>query len=184
MRVAVISDTHHNTIRAADVLDLITPFDLLIHAGDGAGDLAALAENGKIRTVGVAGNEDTGSDYPPEVTLELEGVRCHVTHGHQFDLNPYAPRDMWEKSTGDLVQRGISLGARLVIFGHTHRPHLSERNGVILFNPGDLYPLAPHSHVGLILIHPEGFTVSVTRCDRNNRCEVILDGSFPIQSKT
>jgi putative phosphoesterase len=183
MRVAVISDTHHNTDRAAEILHLIAPFDVLIHAGDGVGDLAKLAEDGEFRTAGVSGNEDAGVDYPPEATLELTEVRCHITHGHQFDLNPYAPRDMWEKSVGGLVQRGHSLGARLVIFGHTHRPHLSERNGVVLFNPGDLYPLAPHSHVGLILISPEDFEISVTRCDKDNRREVILNGSFPLKSE-
>lgn len=183
MRVAVISDTHHNTNRAAEVLDLISPFDVLIHAGDGVGDLAALAEVGAFRTAGVSGNEDTGIDYPPEATLELSGVRFHVTHGHQFDLNPYAPREAWEKSADGLAQRGHALGARLVIFGHTHRPHLSERDGVVLFNPGDIYPQAPHSHVGLILIGPGGFEVSVTRCDKNDRREVVLNGSFPIRSE-
>jgi len=184
MLVAVISDTHHNTDRAIDVLDLIAPFDVLIHAGDGVDDLTALAEVGTFRAVGVTGNEDTGSDYPPETTLELEGVRFHVTHGHQFDLNPYAPREAWEKSLDGLAQRGISLDARLVVFGHTHRPHLSERNGVVLFNPGELYPLAPHSHVGLILIGQDIFEVSVTRYDKSNRREVILNGSFPIEHTT
>lgn len=183
MRVAVISDTHHNTNRVAEVLDFVVPFDVLIHAGDGVGDLAALAEDGAFRTAGVSGNEDSGVDYPPETTLELSGVLMHVTHGHQFDLNPYAPREAWEKSADGLALRGHVLGARLVIFGHTHRPYLSERNGVVLFNPGDIYPQAHHSHVGLILIGPENFEVSVTRCDKNNRREVILNESFPIQGE-
>jgi putative phosphoesterase len=182
VRVAVISDTHHNVGRAGEVLDLIAPFDLLIHAGDGVGDLSALAEAGAFQTAGVTGNEDAGGDYPPEATFTLSGLLCHVTHGHQFDLNPYAPADAWEKSAGDLAQRGIAVDARMVIFGHTHRPHLSERDGVVLFNPGDLYPMAPHSHVGLIIIGAEGFEVSVTRCDREDRCEVILSGSFPTRS--
>ncbi|MBN1881747.1 MAG: YfcE family phosphodiesterase [Deltaproteobacteria bacterium] len=180
MRVAVISDTHHNTNRANEVLDLIAPFDVLIHAGDGVGDLATLAGAGEFQTVGVTGNEDTGGDYPPETTLDLSGLLCHVTHGHQFDLNPYAPRDIWKKNMDDLAHRGNALGARLIIFGHTHRPHLSERSGVVLLNPGDLYPLAPHSHAGLILIGQESFEVSVTRCDRDDRCEVVLSGSFQI----
>ena len=184
MRVAVISDTHHNPNRAADVLDLIAPFDVLIHAGDGTDDLAALSHSGKFKTVGVTGNEDPGGDYPPEITLELGGVRCHVTHGHQFDLNPYSPRDMWEKSTETLAERGRSLDARLVIFGHTHRPHLAERNGVVLMNPGDLYPMAPRSHAGLILIEPDHFEISISRYDRKNRSEVIMSGSYPIKSNT
>ena len=55
---------------------------------------------------------------------------------------------------------------------------------MVLFNPGELYPLAPHSHVGLILIGPEGFEVSVARYDKSNRREVILNGSFPIERTT
>ena len=181
MRVAVISDTHHNAERAAEVLVHIAPFDLLIHVGDGVNDLEALTKTNKFNAVGVTGNEDTGCDHPPEITLELSGLRCHVTHGHQFDLNAYATSETWDKNTGDLAQRGNSLGARMVIFGHTHRPHLSERNGVVLLNPGDLYPMAPRSHAGLILIEPDRFKVSVTRYDKDNRLEVILEGSFPIQ---
>jgi len=184
VRVAVISDTHHNIDRANEILELISPFDLLIHAGDGVGDLAALARTGRFQTAGVTGNEDPGADYPPEETLELSGLRCHVTHGHQFDLNPYATRDAWDESIDELAHRGVSLCARLVIFGHTHRPLLVERNGVVLMNPGDLYPMAPRSHAGLILIGEDRFEIYITRYDKENRREVILDGSYPIRSDT
>ena len=61
------------------------------------------------------------------LTLELDGVRIFVTHGHLYGVK----RDLTA-----LAGAAKDAGARLALFGHTHIQHLEERGGITLLNPG------------------------------------------------
>ena len=121
-RIGVISDTH-GLVRP-QALKALRGSDLIIHAGDvGAPEvlehLASLAPVAAVR-----GNVDRGSwagDLPEERTVEVCGARIHVVH----NLKAMA-------SEPD--------GCRMVISGHSHRPSVQRRDGVIYLNPGSAGP--------------------------------------------
>ena len=117
MRVGVISDTH-------GYLDPRVPAALagisaIVHAGDvgSAAVLDALAEIAPVYAV--RGNNDDklgGLGLPSHVDVTLGGVRIHIVH----QLPHARPPD----------------GTRLVVFGHSHRTLIEERDGVLYLNPG------------------------------------------------
>ena len=143
MRIAVISDTHTNVKTASTLLDAVGNFELLMHLGDHVSDLVELTSKLQCRAIGVCGNEDKaviGDDrFPEEATIPLGNINIFITHGHLFDLNPYYQKEKWEAKLSGLVSRAKESGAKIALFGHTHRSHLEDRDGVLLMNPGDIY---------------------------------------------
>ena len=124
MVIGVISDTH-GLVRP-EALRALRGADLIVHAGDvGSPDvlhaLAALAPVAAVR-----GNNDRGGwarTLPETRTLEVAGAVLHVVH----DLSTLAI---------DPAADGIDM----VIAGHSHRPLLARRDGVIFLNPGSAGP--------------------------------------------
>lgn len=121
-RVGVISDTH-GLVRP-EALAALRGSELIIHAGDvGAPEvlerLRALAPVAAVR-----GNVDRGAwadELPEERTVEVDGARIHVVHN--LKAMTAAPE-----------------GCRLVISGHSHKPSIQRRDGVIYLNPGSAGP--------------------------------------------
>ena len=55
-----------------------------------------------------------------------------VTHGHTYGVSI---------ETAMLEEEARSRGVQVVMFGHTHRPFLEQKEGLTLLNPGSLsYP--------------------------------------------
>jgi putative phosphoesterase len=120
-RIALVSDTHD--LLRPEVLAFLQGSDHIVHAGDICGPevLRVLADMAPLTAV--RGNNDRGpwaEDLPEATTVRLAGVALHVVH----DL-------------ADLVLPG---GARVVVTGHSHRPHVEERDGVLYVNPGSAGP--------------------------------------------
>ncbi|WP_348758834.1 metallophosphoesterase family protein [Candidatus Methylocalor cossyra] len=122
--IGVISDTH-GLVRA-EALAALGGCRLILHAGD-VGRLAVLDALRRIAPVAaVRGNVDRGGwalGLPERDTLWLDGVGIHLLHdlrGLDFD-----PR---------------KAGVRAVVFGHSHRPCLEWKDGVLYFNPGSAGP--------------------------------------------
>ncbi|MBI4644068.1 MAG: metallophosphoesterase family protein [Deltaproteobacteria bacterium] len=124
MRIGVISDTH-GLLRPQAVAAL-KGVSLIIHAGDiGAPEI--LEHLGRIAPVrAVRGNTDRGEwarALPLTEVVDAGGVHIYVLHDlHTLDLDPKA------------------AGFAAVIFGHSHRPHLEGKNGVLFLNPGSAGP--------------------------------------------
>ncbi|MHB8067528.1 MAG: metallophosphoesterase family protein [Desulfobaccales bacterium] len=124
MRIGVISDTH--SLLRPQAVDALKGVSLIIHAGD-IGSPEVLDNLGKIAPVkAVRGNTDRGEwaqDLPLTEVVEVGGVQLYVLHDlHTLDLEPK------------------TAGFAAVIFGHSHRPHLEWKNGVLYFNPGSAGP--------------------------------------------
>jgi putative phosphoesterase len=124
MSIGVISDTH-GLLRPQAVAAL-QGSALIIHAGD-VGSLGILDELRKIApVVAVRGNVDRGAwaaRLPHSEVVEHDGVRVYVLHIlEDLDLDP------------------PTAGFHAVITGHTHRPKMETKHGVLYFNPGSAGP--------------------------------------------
>lgn len=128
MIILVVSDSHGQMsgLRALAGDDALRP-DHIFHLGDHARD--ALVLRAAAPVAAVRGNCDPYGDAPQELLLEFEGVRILLTHGHTQRV---------KMSLLNLRLRAQEAGASVALFGHTHTPHLSETNGITLFNPGSI----------------------------------------------
>jgi putative phosphoesterase len=122
-RIGLISDTHG--LLRPEALDFLRGADHLIHAGD-IGPPRILEALRRIAPVtAVRGNNDVaGWDQLGEDALvQFEGVVVLVIH----DLN-------------DIRCGPLPPAARVVVSGHSHKPSMTERDGVLYVNPGSAGP--------------------------------------------
>jgi uncharacterized protein len=124
MRIGLISDTH-GLVRP-EALQALAGVDRIIHAGDvgGAGVIETLTGIAPVDVVrGNNDNDPWGAQLPEWLALEFEGVGIHVRHDvKELDVDPGA------------------AGFRVVIAGHSHKPVVTERDGVLFVNPGSAGP--------------------------------------------
>lgn len=124
MKIGLISDTH-GLVRP-EALRALAGVERIIHAGDVGGPevIEALRDIAPVDVV--RGNNDKdpwGARLPPWLALEFEGVGVHVLHDlKEIDVDPAA------------------AGFRVVVAGHSHKPAVTERDGVLFVNPGSSGP--------------------------------------------
>jgi uncharacterized protein len=131
VRVLVLSDTHipdFAKLLPAGLYRELRRADAILHAGD-VTSTEVLDELAAFAPVSVAlGNGDGPAveawGARPEVRLELDGVPAAIVH----DSGTRTGRER------RLLKR--FLGARLIVFGHSHMPFDAEYEGVRLLNPG------------------------------------------------
>jgi putative phosphoesterase len=120
MRIGLISDTHG--LLRPEALKFLRGADYIIHAGD-IGDPEILEHLKELAPVtAVRGNNDTAAwarKIPLRANLEMGGVVIHVVH--------------------EIADRRAS-SARIVVSGHSHKPMVEEREGVLYVNPGSAGP--------------------------------------------
>jgi len=120
MKIGVLSDTHGHIDN--HVIDALIDSDLILHAGDidGPEILQRLRKVGTV--VPVRGNMDHGvwaQDMPREEYVDLGGILVYMIHDlSHISLDPAA------------------ADVRIVVSGHTHRPEIMKKNGVLYLNPG------------------------------------------------
>lgn len=152
----VVSDTHGRDQNFYDVLDIEEPLDGIIHCGDFEGSEGRFAMASNCPVYFVAGNNDFFSDLNREIEFDLEGHHFFVTHGHNY---------MVSMDLENIRSEGISRGADVIIFGHTHKPVAKELDGVYLFNPGSLsYPRQEGRKPSYLLINIDS--------DNTIKCEI------------
>jgi putative phosphoesterase len=115
--IGVVADTHgYLDPRLPAVLEGV---EAILHAGD-VGATSVLDGLRQIAPVyAVRGNNDAplgGLGLPARLDVELGGCRLHLVH--------------------ELQEARPGPGASAVIFGHSHRPLLEWRQGVLFLNPG------------------------------------------------
>lgn len=122
--VGVISDTHG--LLRPEAVAALRGATLILHAGD-VGSKAVLEALGRIAPViAVRGNNDRdawGRSLPEVTVTELAGVRTCVIHEvNTLRLDPAKER------------------IDVVVSGHSHRPSVARRDGVLWLNPGSAGP--------------------------------------------
>lgn len=132
MKILVVSDTHGRSSELKKVLYKVKPIDTLIHCGDVEGDENYIREIAECPCYFVRGNNDFFSDLPREEVFSLGDYKVMVTHGHLYGVS---------MDTTMLREEARSRGVQIVMFGHTHRPFLEQREDITVLNPGSLsYP--------------------------------------------
>ena len=124
LRVGVISDTHG--LLRPQATAFLQGCDHIVHGGDIGGpqileQLALLAPVTAVR-----GNNDSGAwaeSLPDTRLLEIGGVKIYVIHDLQQLKAQYRP-----------------AGVRVIVSGHSHKPDICERDGVLYVNPGSAGP--------------------------------------------
>lgn len=130
MRILVMSDGHGNVREFEKILDKHTDIKHIFYLGDGVEAIAETMEFYKDRIFHlVSGNCDFGSRFPDFGEAVIEGVRIFYTHGHKH---------LVKYSTENLKMVADCIGAKLVLYGHTHIAHEEYRDGVYIVNPGAL----------------------------------------------
>ena len=124
IRVGLISDTH-GLIRE-EALRALAGCAHIIHAGD----IVTPAILDRLRKIApltvVRGNNDRGDwakSLPEFEVVELGTVLVYVRHDRaELDIEPAA------------------AGFRVVVCGHSHKPLIESRDGVLYVNPGSAGP--------------------------------------------
>jgi putative phosphoesterase len=122
--IGVISDTH-GLLRWEAEAELAA-VDHIIHAGD-IGSPEILERLQRIAPVtAVRGNNDKDAwadPLPATAIVDIGGHRLYVVHDiAKLDVDPVAD------------------GIGVIIAGHSHKPAVTEKNGVLFVNPGSAGP--------------------------------------------
>ncbi len=124
MKIGVIADTHG--LLRPEVLPAFAGVDHILHAGD-VGDASILDRLRALAHVtAIRGNVDRGGPcaaLPSEEYVTLVHTNIYLLHDvHTLSLDP------------------SSAGVGAVLFGHSHKPVIEHRKGVLFFNPGSAGP--------------------------------------------
>ncbi len=138
-RIGLISDTH-GLVRP-QALDALQGCDRIIHAGDIVEPAILDRLSSLAPLTCVRGNNDRGAwaeALPETVVIEEAGARILVIHDlKQLRINAQA------------------AGLAAIVSGHSHRPRVEGREGVLYVNPGSAGPRRfklPVS-VGRLMVH-------------------------------
>jgi uncharacterized protein len=149
LRVGLISDTHG--LLRPEAIAFLRGSDYIVHGGD-IGAPSILEELTSIAPViAVRGNNDTGpwaESLPEADFLEVGGIFIYAIH--------------------DLAQISIdpsSAAVRVVVSGHSHKPLIAERDGVLYVNPGSSGPRRFKLPVAVAELIVDGTSVSARVID-------------------
>lgn len=123
-KIGVISDTH-NLVRP-EAKRALAGVDRILHAGDICGAEVLEALRAIAPVTAVRGNNDHGpwaDAIPVTEEVEIKGIAIYMLHYvGELDLDPQA------------------AGFHVVVSGHSHRPSIEHKDGVLFLNPGSAGP--------------------------------------------
>ena len=122
--IGVISDTH-NLLRL-EAIDSLKGVDLIIHAGDVCQPQILEELNSIAPTIAVRGNNDKGA-WAEKLSffeiIKVQKVFIYVIH----DLKA-------------LNANAVDAEIGVIISGHSHKPSVENKKGVLYLNPGSAGP--------------------------------------------
>jgi putative phosphoesterase len=123
-RIGVISDTH-GLVRP-HATEALKGSELIVHAGDIGKPEVLAALQSIAPVIAIRGNNDRepwAKKLPDILTLRVNGVGIYMIHNvNELELDPAAE------------------GYRAVISGHSHKPSITNVDGVMFLNPGSAGP--------------------------------------------
>lgn len=132
MKIAILSDTHG--LLRPEVMDRLSSAGAILHGGDInkpeiLDRLKAIAPLYVVR-----GNNDKewAEKIPLTLTVTLEGVTFFLVH-RKVDV----PKDL--------------TGIDVVVYGHSHKLAMEEKDGVLWLNPGSCGPRRFHQPITMMM---------------------------------
>jgi putative phosphoesterase len=120
--VGVISDTHG--LLRSQVFRVFRDVDLILHAGDIGSPEILKNLRSVAPVIAVRGNNDKGAwadRIPERKTTTVGDLRIYLIHDlKEIDIDP--------------------SGYDAVVTGHSHRPSVERRDGILFLNPGSAGP--------------------------------------------
>ena len=120
MKIGVISDTHG--LLRPEAIDRLAGVDHIIHAGDIGGAEVIARLRGVAPVTAIRGNNDKDAwadDFPAEIAIKMGGRTIFVLHD---------------------VKELKSAKYDVIVSGHSHKPKVETRDGVLYVNPGSAGP--------------------------------------------
>jgi putative phosphoesterase len=122
--IGIISDTH--SLVRPEAIAALRGVDMILHAGDIGASHVLETLNEIAPVVAVRGNNDKGEwaeALPDWEVVELGSVSIYMLHDlKEIDISP------------------SGAGFQVVVSGHSHKPAIEERRGVLYVNPGSAGP--------------------------------------------
>jgi putative phosphoesterase len=143
MVIGVISDTHG--LLRPEALAALAGVQHILHAGD-VGDAEILDALREIAPMtAIRGNVDLWgacAELPATDVVELGGKLFYLVHSvHDLDIKPE------------------TAGVAVVVSGHSHKPGIEMRGGVMYLNPGSAGPRRFQLPVTVAVVEVVGETV-------------------------
>jgi putative phosphoesterase len=144
VRIGLISDTHG--LLRIEAQRALHGSNFIVHAGDIC-DAAILETLAHIAPVtAVRGNNDTGAwaeRLPRVAKLIVNDVKIIVLHNR-----------------ADLKIAPLDADVRVIVAGHSHRPQIETRDGILFVNPGAAGPRRFRLPVSVGFLRLRGTTVT------------------------
>ena len=143
MQISVISDTHG--LLRPEAVNALAGAELILHAGDIGKPEVLEGLSAIAPVIAVRGNNDHGAwaeSIPERETVEIAGVSIHLLH-----------------SLKELTIDPITAEIQVVISGHSHKPLVESRDGVLFLNPGSAGPRRFKLPITVAHLHLDGTTI-------------------------
>lgn len=144
MKIGVMSDTHGSLLYFEKALDVLSECDIILHAGDvlyhgprndlpeGYNPKGVIAKINELDNILIArGNCDADVDQMV-ITHPIQGPYVLSQFGESRILINHGYIDSKE----DTIKKAKSMGADILILGHTHIKELFVDENLIVINPG------------------------------------------------
>ena len=132
MKLAILSDTHG--LLRPEVAEHLKTADAILHGGDvnKPGIVDQLERYAPLYIVRGNNDKEWAEQIPHDLTITLGGVTFYMVHNKKE-----VPADL--------------TGVDAVVFGHSHKYLLEEKDGVLWLNPGSCGPRRFHQEITMMM---------------------------------
>ena len=144
MKLAILSDTHG--LLRPEVAEHLKTADAILHGGDvnKPGIVDQLERYAPLYVVRGNNDKEWAEQIPHDLTITLGGVTFYLVHNKKE-----VPADL--------------TGVDAVVFGHSHKYLLEEKEGVLWPNPGSCGPRRFHQEITMMMAEVENGTLQVEK---------------------
>ena len=144
MKLAILSDTHG--LLRPEVAEHLKTADAILHGGDvnKPSIVDQLERYAPLYVVRGNNDKEWAEQIPHDLTITLGGVTFYMVHNKKE-----VPADL--------------TGIDAVVFGHSHKYLLEERDGVLWLNPGSCGPRRFHQEITMMMAEAEDGTLRVEK---------------------
>ena len=129
MNILIVSDSHGREDNLIKAINLEKPIDMLIHLGDSNGNIEYIKSLVDCPVHIVCGNNDFFCDVESDIIIDISKFRVLLTHGHRYGVSYDLER---------VKNIGRQYGVDIIMYGHTHIPHIDISGDIWAINPGSI----------------------------------------------